>query len=157
MALHEGHTLPPPPSRAGLLTPPSDGNCLQRPGKVPLLVNSLVVVTTPQDPAQELPSPKHHHASPPRRSGLRFGSAGPSAHLHYVTDHLCVCVCSDTQSCLTLCDPSGLQPVRLLCPWDSPDKNTGVGCHAALQGSFPTRGSNPCLLRLLHCRQVLYH
>lgn len=98
MALHEGHTLPPPPSRAGLLTPPSDGNCLQRPGKVPLLVNSLVVVTTPQDPAQELPSPKHHHASPPRRSGLRFGSAGPSAHLHYVTDHLCVCVCVQTLS-----------------------------------------------------------
>ena len=36
------------------------------------------------------------------------------------------------------------------CPWDSPDKNTGVGCHFLLQGIFPTRGSNPCLLRLLH-------
>ena len=38
----------------------------------------------------------------------------------------------------------------LLCPWDSPGKNTGVGCHALLQGIFPTQGSNPCLLRFLH-------
>ena len=43
-----------------------------------------------------------------------------------------------------------LQPTRLLCAWDSPGKNTGVGCHARLQGVFPTQGANPCLLRLLH-------
>ena len=42
----------------------------------------------------------------------------------------------------------GLQPARFLCPWDSPGKNTGVDCHA-LQGIFPTQGSNPSLL---HCR-----
>ena len=29
--------------------------------------------------------------------------------------------------------PHGLQPTRLLCPWDSPGKNTGVGCHFLLQ------------------------
>ena len=29
--------------------------------------------------------------------------------------------------------PQGPQPARLLCPWDSPGKNTGVGCHAVLQ------------------------
>ena len=34
--------------------------------------------------------------------------------------------------------PHGLQPARLLCPWDSPGKNTGVGGHALLQGIFPT-------------------
>ena len=34
-----------------------------------------------------------------------------------------------------------------LCPWDSPGKNTGMGCHFFLQGIFPTRGSNPCLLQ----------
>ena len=45
------------------------------------------------------------------------------------------------------------QPTRLLCPWDSPGKNTGVGCHALLQGIFPTQESNLCLL---HCRQSLY-
>ena len=33
---------------------------------------------------------------------------------------------------------------------DSPGKSTGVGCHFLLQGIFPTRGSNPCLLCLLY-------
>ena len=37
------------------------------------------------------------------------------------------------QSCLTLCDPHRRQPTRLLRPWDSPGKNTGVGCHFLLQ------------------------
>ena len=49
--------------------------------------------------------------------------------------------------------PHGLSSARLLCPWDSPDKNTGVGCHSLLQGIFPTQESN---LGLLHCRQILY-
>ena len=46
--------------------------------------------------------------------------------------------------------PYRLQPARLLCPWDSPGKHTGVGCHALLQGIFPTQGSNLRLLCLLH-------
>jgi len=37
---------------------------------------------------------------------------------------------------------------------DSPSKNTGVGCHAHLQGIFPTQGSNP---GLPYCRWILYH
>ena len=37
------------------------------------------------------------------------------------------------QSCLTLCDPHRRQPIRLPHPWDSPGKNTGVGCHFLLQ------------------------
>ena len=44
--------------------------------------------------------------------------------------------------------------IRLLCPWDSPGRNTGVGCYALFQGIFPTQGSNS---HLLHCRQILYH
>ena len=40
----------------------------------------------------------------------------------------------------------GLQPARLLCPWNSPGKNTGVGSHSLLQGSNPG---------LLHYRQIL--
>ena len=39
--------------------------------------------------------------------------------------------------------PSGRWPARLLCPWDSPGKNAGVGCRVLLQGIFPTQGSNP--------------
>ena len=50
--------------------------------------------------------------------------------------------------CLILCDP--MEPPRFLCPWDSPGKNTGVGCHALLQGSLPDPGWNPCLFHLLH-------
>ena len=38
--------------------------------------------------------------------------------------------------------PHGLEPARLLCPWDSPGKETGVGCHALLQGIFPTQGQD---------------
>ena len=49
----------------------------------------------------------------------------------------------------SLC-PSGLQPARLLCPWDSLSKNTGVGCRARLWEIFPTQGSNLGLLCLLH-------
>ena len=40
------------------------------------------------------------------------------------------------QSCLTL-SLYGQQPNRLLCPWDSPSKNTGVSCHSLLQGNLP--------------------
>ena len=102
-----------------------------------------------------------------------------------------------THLCLTLCDPmdcslllSHFSRVRLCAthrrqapgtrlphPWDSPGKNTGVGCHfllqcqaplsmefsrqeywsgyhSLLQGIFLTQGLN---LGLLHCRQILYH
>ena len=47
-----------------------------------------------------------------------------------------------------------LQPARILCPWNSPGKNTGVSCHSHLQGIFLTQGSNP---GLLHGRKILYH
>ena len=50
--------------------------------------------------------------------------------------------------------PRGLQPVRLLRPWDSTGKNTRVGCHVFLQGIFPTQGQNPCHLSLLHWQPV---
>ena len=68
--------------------------------------------------------------------------------------NLCVCVCvwSVAQSFLTLCEPT-----RLFCPWNSPGKNTGVGCHALLQGIFLIQGSNPDLLHLLHWQVKSLH
>ena len=66
--------------------------------------------------------------------------------------NLACCSLLVTQSWMTL-QSHGLQPIRLLCPWDFPGKDTGVGCHFLLQGIFPTQGSNP---GLLHCRQILY-
>ena len=49
----------------------------------------------------------------------------------------CCCCCSVVAGALR---PHGLQPARLLCPWDSPGQNTGVGCHALLHGIFLTQG-----------------
>ena len=62
----------------------------------------------------------------------------------------CACFCSVMSDSLW---PHGLQPTRLLCPWTSPGKNSRVGCHALLQGIFPSQGSNP---GLRHCTQILY-
>ena len=46
--------------------------------------------------------------------------------------------------------PHELQATGLLCPWDFPGKNSGVGCHFLLHGIFPTQGLNSHLLSLLH-------
>ena len=60
-----------------------------------------------------------------------------------------------TQSCLTHCYLMNCSlPARLLCPWNSPGKNTGVGSHFLLQGIFLVQGANR---GLLHSRQILYH
>ena len=61
--------------------------------------------------------------------------------------------CSVTQSCPTLCFPVDCSPPGSSVHGDSPGKNTGVGCHARLQGIFPTQGSTP---GLPHGRQILY-
>ena len=61
-------------------------------------------------------------------------------------DAECCCSCLVAQSCLTLLRPCGLQPNKLLCPWDSPDKNAGVSCRFLLQGIFLSQGLNSCLL-----------
>ena len=57
--------------------------------------------------------------------------------LHYYND----------QTCPTLCNPMSH---RLFCPWNFLGKNTGVGCHSAFQGTFPTQGLNSHLLCVLH-------
>ena len=50
---------------------------------------------------------------------------------------------------MCVCKVTSVLSDRLPCPWDSPGKNTGVGCHFLLQGIFLTQGSNPGLLCLL--------
>ena len=61
----------------------------------------------------------------------------------------------------------GLQLARLLCLWDSPGKNTGVGCHFLLQGIFLAQesnsgffwttkiGSKPCKLQICHLENTI--
>ena len=58
-----------------------------------------------------------------------------------------------TWSCLTLCDLIDSSSPGSSVLGASPGKNTGVSCHALLQGIFPTQGSNP---GLPHCRWILY-
>ena len=67
---------------------------------------------------------------------------------------VCVCVCVGCMlSCSFMSDSlwsHELQTTGLLCPWDFPGKNSRVGCHALLQGIFPTQGSNSSFLHLQH-------
>ena len=59
------------------------------------------------------------------------------------------------QLCPVLCNSMDSNPPgSFLCLWNSPSKNTGVGCHALLQGITPTQGWSP---GFLHCRRVLNH
>ena len=55
---------------------------------------------------------------------------------------MCVCACSVVSDSL---QHHGLQPIRLLCPWDSPGRNIEEGCHFLLQRIFLTQGLNPHL------------
>ena len=84
------------------------------------------------------------------------GVGGPRPHQVPEENQVIVTVftlCLVTQLCPTLCDPIdwSLQGSSVL--GDSPGKNTGVGCHALLQGIFPTQGWN---LGLPYCWQILY-
>ena len=64
-----------------------------------------------------------------------------------------MCVCLVGQAFSTLCNP---MDYSLLCPRDSPGKDTGVGCHFLLQGIFLTQGVNH--ISCISCigRQILY-
>ena len=63
-------------------------------------------------------------------------------------------LCLVAQSYSTLCDPVDCSPPGSSVHEDAPGKNTGVGCHALLQGIFPSEGLNP---GLPHCRQIFYY
>ena len=67
-------------------------------------------------------------------------------------------MCNSKHYVLACCHVSHIQlfetlwtvTTRLLCSWDSPSKNTGMGCHALFQGIVSTQGLNPHLLHVLH-------
>ena len=63
-------------------------------------------------------------------------------------------LCLVAQLCKILCDTVDCNPPGSSVHGDSPGKSTGVGCHALLQGIFPTQGQNSGLQQ---CRQILYH
>ena len=92
--------------------------------------------------------------------GWEMESNHGGEHTLVVLDEQCplcvcvlVCVCARGLSCSVIADslqPHGLWLARLLCPWNFPDKNTGVGFLYLLHEIFLTQGSNPCLLFLLY-------
>ena len=88
-----------------------------------------------------LPGKSHEQRS---LGGLQ--SMGSQRVKHKKCVCVCVCVCAlVTQWCLTVCNPMDCSSPRLLCPWNSPDENIGVGSHSLLKGIFPTQGLNPGL------------
>ena len=72
----------------------------------------------------------------------------------FICKLLCKC-CSVAQVVSDSLQPHGLQPARLLCPWDFPGKNTGVNCHFLLHGIFLTQGSNHVSCRSCIGRWIL--
>ena len=50
--------------------------------------------------------------------------------------------------------PHGLEPTRLLCPWDSPGKNTGVGYFFLLQYSHAAAAAKSLQLCLTLCDPI---
>ena len=97
------------------------------------------------------------YACQPRiNMGLRIFQIEDKPLLYISGSHsflLNAALCLVAQSCLTLFDLKDCSPPGSSIHGDSPGKNTGVSCHAPLQGIFPTQGSNP---GLPHCRLILY-
>ena len=81
-----------------------------------------------------------------------FCTVSIAASTFYIPTHSAV-LCLVAQSCPTLCNAVDCTQPGSSVHRDSPGKKTGVGCHAILQGIFPTQGSNPGLKR---GRQILY-
>ena len=101
-------------------------------------VDSGPLVQSDQSPTTCSPYPWQAHSSM-----MALFLNRPSIQI--ILGNQCVCVSHSVMS--ESLRPHGLQPARLLCPWDFPGKNTGVGCHSFLQGIFPTQELN---LHLLH-------
>ena len=93
--------------------------------------------------AQEAHSPSSSRLLPSSKGRVPFLRPGQ----HAVYPSLLVHVCAVKSDSVVPCRE---KPARLLCPWDSPGENTGVGGHYLLQGIFLTQGWNPPLLCLLN-------
>ena len=102
---------------------------------------------SPPPPPRPRLSPLFQHSRP-----FSFLCAGPGPEMFMGR---VLCVCSAVPDSLR---PHGPWLARLLCPWDSPGKNTGVGCLPLLQGIFSTPGIGKNSITCVPCsgRRVLY-
>ena len=101
--------------------------------------------------SRDLPDPGLEPASP--KSLASRADSLPLSHGGSPHTRLCCVLCLVAQSCPTLCNTMDCSPPGFSVHGDSPGKNTGVGCHAILQGIFPSQRANP---GLRHHRQILY-
>ena len=95
----------------------------------------------------KMPSLRWDQAANEQKTGLKTPFLPPQ-HSACYTFCVSLSVLSDSLW------PHGLYPARLLCPWNFPGKNTGVGSHSLLQAIFLTQELK---LDHLNCRQILYH
>ena len=93
------------------------------------------------------PQGKQRHSQHPADS-VGSGEGMPSPNPHPKKELLLLLLLSRFSS-VQLCDPMDRRPARFLYLWDSPGKNTGVGCCCLIQGIFLTQGLNLHLLHLL--------
>ena len=97
----------------------------------------------------KIPGPNHRTAREFPPLSFNYGN-----HQKPLIELPCLCLCLVTQLGLTLCDPVDCSSPGSSVHGDPPGKNTGVGCHALLQGICPNQESNP---GLPHCRWILYY
>ena len=104
--------------------------------------------------AFKLPKPRAHQINEisSSRGGTRQRCSQWAKQIENHPSHSSLCCVVLSRCRVRLFSTPWLQPTRI-CPWDSPGKNTGVGCHFLLQGIFPNQGLNP---GLLHCRRIHY-
>ena len=88
----------------------------------------------------------HHCSNDIRFNYCNFISNNASSAVYFPSSKLSWVMWSESHSVLSSAFwPHGLEPARLLCPWNSPGKNPGVGSCSLLQVIFPTQGLNPGL------------
>ena len=100
-----------------------------------------------------------HQGSPRIYEPLEARYTGESALIHRLFTFsfsvcvcvcVCMCVCAHAQLCPTLCGPMDYGPPDFSAHGTYQARILGVSCHFPLQRIFPTQGSSPCLLPLLH-------
>ena len=102
------------------------------------------VETNGRRKVSEVCCPQHCGVKQLRPKSYRY-----TRKVRLVPARVCVLIASVTSDSF---ETPGLWPTSL-CPWDSPGKNPGVGCHALLQGIFLIQGLNLRLLCLLHSQE----
>ena len=126
----------------------------------------LTMASVPGSTKKGISLPASHSTLPIARCfclSLHFQSLATLKHVKFQTwmldyRRVCVCVCVCARVCVSSSVvPDSVTPwtiAKLLCSWDFPDKNSGVGCHFLLQGIFLTQGLNASLLL---SRRILNH